>query len=305
MTALDVRRIRFDFGDKVPFLWNPGDPFFSAQMNATSIIAIGFEKFIVAATKEALPLLTDPAVAEEATGFLGQEAQHAAAHRHHMRALIASHPGLQKTLDAVIASFDELTRTRSLKYRLAYIADLEASFTPNFKLMLDHQDELFRPGLESVASLFLWHFVEEVEHRSSALVVYNAVVPRTTYRLVVLPSVLKHLVGVMGIIARGFNEHVPFEDRQLDALKLDPVHGFKKALRGLRPGAKPKHTGPRRDRWPSELLPKDEKKAAHLGILKSQSPQHDPEHQPLPDFAERWLTSYDAGTDVSQWYAAS
>lgn len=56
--------------------------------------------------------------------------------------------------------------------------------------MLDNEAVLFRPGDERVASLFLWHFVEEVEHRSSALLIYGAVVGRLWYRLQVVPAVV-------------------------------------------------------------------------------------------------------------------
>ena len=50
-------------------------------------------------------------------------------------------------------------------------------------MMLDNEETLFRPGDDRVASLFLWHFVEEVEHRSSALVIYDAVVGKPWYRI--------------------------------------------------------------------------------------------------------------------------
>ncbi len=53
-------------------------------------------------------------------------------------------------------------RPRRWRSRLAYVADTEATFTPSFKLMLDNEKTLFRPGDDRVASLFLWHFVEEV-----------------------------------------------------------------------------------------------------------------------------------------------
>ena len=170
MSELEVRRPKFDFSEDVPWAWNPTNPGFSFFMNATSIIAICFEQMIVAAVQEAKPLITDPAVAAEATAFLRQEAQHSSTHRKHVTALIDRYPGLQQTFDAAMASFEELTATKSLEFRLAYIADLEATFTPSFKLMLDNEETLFRPGDERVASLFIWHFVEEVEHRSSALV---------------------------------------------------------------------------------------------------------------------------------------
>ena len=172
MTDLQIRKMRFAFADyDVPFLWNETNPAFSSMANAVSFLAIAFEKMIGTMIAEAMPLITDPEVAEEARRFVRQEGQHSMAHRQHVKGLIKRYPGLKETLDAVIASFDDLTANKPLKYRLAYTADLEATFTPVFKLMLDNDATLFAPGDDRVASLFLWHFVEEVEHRSSALII--------------------------------------------------------------------------------------------------------------------------------------
>jgi len=97
---------------------------------------------------------------------------------------------------------------KPLKYRLAYTADLEATFTPVFKLMLDNDATLFAPGDDRVASLFLWHFVEEVEHRSSALIIYDAVVDGPWYRMRMAPSIFKHVIDMMRLASQGFNKHV-------------------------------------------------------------------------------------------------
>ena len=83
--------------------------------------------------------------------------------------------------------------------------------------MLDNEATLFRPGDDRVASLFLWHFVEEVEHRSSALIIYDAVVGNR-YRMRALPRCFPASDEVMRIIADGVNAHVPEpEDRKVDA----------------------------------------------------------------------------------------
>ena len=76
---------------------------------------------------------------------------------------------MRETFDAIMASYDHMANTKPLAYRLAYIADLEATFTPSFRFLLDNADIMFRPGDDRVASLLLWHRVEEVEHRSSAV----------------------------------------------------------------------------------------------------------------------------------------
>ena len=58
-------------------------------------------KFIVDATREAIPMITDPAAAEEAQLYLRQEAQHSAAHLAHIRALSRRWPGLQQVVVVV------------------------------------------------------------------------------------------------------------------------------------------------------------------------------------------------------------
>jgi hypothetical protein len=271
-------------------------------MNATSILAIGFEQMIVAAVTEATPLITDPAVAAEATAFLRQEAQHSASHRKHVMALIRRYPGLQKAFDDSMALFDEVTATRSLEFRLAYVADLEATFTPSFKLMLDNSDVLFRPGDDRVASLFLWHFVEEVEHRSSALVIYDAVVGKRWYRIRALPGVVKHMLRVMEVIADGVNEHVPFEDRRVDARTLLPSYGIRQSVRKLRPSARDEaHAGP-----PAFAgVPLSQKLVAGVRVLLSQTPFHDPAEDRLPRFADEWFKRWDEGCDVAHWYGST
>lgn len=306
MTHLQIRTIDFDLDGTIPFQWNPSNPAFSVQMNAVSIIAIAFEKFIVAATREAIPLITDPEAKEEAQAFLEQEAQHSMAHRRHVASLIRSYPGLQETLDGANALYDKLTAEESLEFRLAYIADLEASFTPFFKLLLDHEDELFRTGDERVASLLLWHFVEEVEHRSSGLIVYNAVVPSKLYRTRVLPRVTRHVQQLSTLIFDGFNKHVPASERGIDATVLqDPNDTWmlrKQRLTTRFPRlAKLLHRAPD----PFECVPTRERLVSFTRIMLAQLPGHDPVHQPLPKFADEWFAHYEAGGDVAHWYTST
>jgi predicted metal-dependent hydrolase len=308
MTDLQIRKMRFGFADDdVPFLWNTHDPAFACAANALSFLALGFEKMITAAVHEALPLITDPVVAEEAEAFARQEGQHSMAHRQHVKALIKSHPGLRATLDEVIATYDDLTATTSLAYRLAYTADIEATFTPTFKMMLDNADSLFAPGDDRVASLFLWHFVEEVEHRSSALIIYDEVVAKPWYRVRVAPSVFKHGAGVLFTAAKGFNKHVPLEDRKIDAMSMFGGQERQKCARRL-PFFKKKPPAAVRDYGPFEQpyrdVPQRDQWAAAYGVLRSQIPGHNPTHQKLPALAAEWLARYDAGYDVTRWYTA-
>lgn len=303
VTDLQIRQVDFGFDATVPFCWLPSNPRFAMMTNAISVIAITFERFIVRATTAALPLITDPAAAAEATAFLTQEAQHSKNHRRHVRGLIAQYPGLQQTVDEANAAFERITETEPLEFQLAYVADLEATFTPLFKVMLDHDDAFFRPGEERVASLLIWHFVEEVEHRSSALVVYDAVVQDPYYRTRQVRKVFGHVMDVYRGIVEGFMEHVPEADRRATYAQMSPAAMRTEEIRARLPvpaGWK-RRNGPD---TPTAFAPASNRELAMMfyRLLKSQVPHHQPAHEPLPRLADQWFAAWQAGRDITRYY---
>jgi predicted metal-dependent hydrolase len=301
MTDLQVRRVRFDFaGAPVPFNWQPERPAFAMQCNVISFFAPGFEKLIVEATREAIPLMRRPDDAKEAEAYLRQEAQHSAAHASHVRALIKRWPGLGETRDRVEASFDRLTKTKPLAWRLAYAAIIEATFTPYFKVFLDHEDKLFRPGDDRVASLFLWHFVEEIEHRSSALIVYNAVHPSYFYRLSALPGVVNHVGEIISNIASGFEKHVPTEFGG-DYGRLMPKGFSHSAIRDSLAAARRVNKS---GLSTYSGVPRRELMSMMVGLVRSQAPSHNPRNEKLPAFAAQWFAKYEDDPNVAaHWYS--
>lgn len=295
--------MNFAFEDyPVPFLWNEANPAWSSMSNAVSFLAVGFEKMIVQLIRKMRTQITDPAIAAEADAFMKQEGQHSAAHRQHLKGLIKAYPGLQETLDKVVGEYDRLTAETSINYRLAYTADLEATFTPVFKLMLDHDDSLFAPGDDRVASLFIWHFVEEVEHRSSGLKIFNSVVGSDLYRMRVAPSIFKHVMKVIEIACAGFNEHVPLEDRQVDAMAMFARYRAKQKLNKWLPGRTATYNGTMPRAF--DDLPLGAQLTALAGCIRSQLPKHNPDHENLPALADVWFKRYDDGYDVTRWYTA-
>lgn len=301
MTNLTVRRVRFDLADDdVPFNWNPQRPAFAMQCNLITFFAPGFEKLIVEATREAIPLMRDPRQAEEANAYLRQEAQHSAAHMTHFRALVRRWPGLQETMDEVIASYDRLTATKPLAWRLAYTAVIENTFTPYFKVFLDHEDKLFEPGDERVASLFLWHFVEEIEHRSSALMVYDAVHGDFLYRLKTIGAVVKHIGEVLSIVSRGFQKHVP----EVDGGNLGQLLPNGWAPRSLLSAVLAARSLTEPGQATYAGVPKREMLAMLTGIIRSQGPSHDPATENIPPFAGRWFDRYEVEPkSAARWYS--
>lgn len=303
VSDLQIRKIPFNFDDHVPFVWNPENPEFAIMCNAVGILAIAFEKFVVATMKEAIPLITDPGVRDEAEDFMRQEGQHSRMHRKHIAALIRQYPGLQQTMDDAVAAFDELLETKPIEYNLAYTADLEATFTAIFKLFLDHHETLYAPGDDRVASLFMWHFVEEVEHRSSALIIYRDIVDSEAYRFRQFPAIFKHVIDVLAVALRSFEEVIPVEDHVIDITRVLPSRMYRREIASRLPILR-RRMGD--DRYGTALKDASSLELMRMafGLIKSQVPGHDPTHQPLPAFADEWFAGYDAGLDVSTWYAS-
>jgi len=298
MTDLVVRRMSFQFDaseSEVPFLWQPANPGFSIYCNAFTFIAVPFEKYIIAALRQAQDrFASDAGVAAEAEAFLRQEAQHAAAHRKHMLALIEQYPGLEQCYDQTVASYDDLIDAHPVEFHAAYIANLEATFTPMFKVILDHRDSLFGGGDTRVASLMMWHFVEEIEHRSSGLLLYRHLMPDPWYRVKRIRETFRHVGTIAATVARAFDEHVPFDDRGASAQEaMSSALGREFSYRTHR----------RLDGPPPvfHAVPTGRLLRMLWRLALSQAPHHDPADQPLPDWADTWMREYERGTDMTRF----
>jgi predicted metal-dependent hydrolase len=219
MTDLVIRKMPFEFDEPVAFNWQPSNPQFSVFCNAFTFVAVPFEKYIIKVVRAAQDRLTDPEVAAEADAFLRQEAQHSNAHRRHMLAPIDRYPGLESVYDRALSRYEELIENESVEFNAAYVANLEATFTPLFTMMLNNSRSLLAGGDARVAGLMTWHFVEEIEHRSSGLVIFNALVDDPWQRTRWMPRTFKHIYATMMEIVAGFDEHVPASDRVVSASK--------------------------------------------------------------------------------------
>ena len=296
---MKFRKMRFDIDETVPFQWHPDNPAAGLMANAISFIAVGFERYIVLAVKDALKSrITDPELREEAEVFLAQESQHSAAHRRHVNALSASYPGLADVLDEVIGSYEQLYAAADLNFHLAYVANIEASFPPIFSFFIERRDCLYS-GDPRVASLFLWHYVEEIEHRSSADIIYQGVVGARRYRLSTVRRTWRHLMAVRDIVIRGFAENVPAADIGMRAEKFgDAVlrNEVRYRLPVLRTALAPAEPQLFRGVSTTRLL------QMVGGVVASQLPGRHPKDFPVPDWYHTWMLSYVAGEDMAHYY---
>lgn len=305
MTNLVVRKIPWEFDASVPFMWQPANPNFGLFCNAFTFIAVPFERYIVNAVRQAQDKLADdPDVAAEAEAFLRQEAQHAAAHRKHMLALVQRYPELEQCYDEACQAYDDLIDEQPIEFHVAYIANLEATFTPLFKVILDNRDSLFGGGDRRVASLMMWHFVEEIEHRSSGLTLCRHISPNPWYRVRQIGATFSHVGKIADAVAKIFDDVIPIQDRGASAQALLSNSMLFGEFQYRLPGGR-RRRAPRND--PPTLfhaVPTSQLLTMVWRLMLSQTPHHDPADQPLPDWADTWMREYERGSDMTAFYGA-
>ena len=169
-----VRRVRFEWPADLDPVWTRREPDLAIAANAVSLLMPHMEPYVVASVRSQLPMLreVDPDLAERATAYATQEAQHHGQHRRFNDLLGARYPGLARVERLMAWIFGKL-RTRSPLFGLAFAAGFECiAFTA--ARWVDKRTRLLRGGDPTATTLFLWHLAEEVEHKEVAFDVYES-----------------------------------------------------------------------------------------------------------------------------------
>ena len=176
MGELHIRRVDIDFTN-VPFLWHPERPRLSRAVNGISWAAVVFERRLCRALSELLPRVEDAELAAELRLFIAQEATHSRLHRAHLYALVAQHPSLDGLLEDVEALAARHLDLLGPKERLVLGAVVENKLAALGRYLVHHRETLFESADVRVAALLLWHFCEEIEHRSTLHVLHEHLRP--------------------------------------------------------------------------------------------------------------------------------
>lgn len=166
------RDVHVDLAD-VPQDWCANDAFETTFLNALSLLFPEGERFFVESVKAHRHLITDPALQRAVVGFIGQEAMHGREHRAFNELLARDHASAP-VVDAWLKRFLIGVRKRMpAKSQLAVTTALEhftAMLAEALLAKADMRDD-FHPTMQP---LWLWHALEESEHKAVAFDVYKA-----------------------------------------------------------------------------------------------------------------------------------
>lgn len=181
--ATIVPRKGLDFGldQPIPRYWLAGDVFRTRFFDATSTVFPEGERFFIGAVAKYRDRIIEPELRAQVQAFMTQEAQHGNQHEVLNRHLRDQGIDVVKLEAQSRRAFEFILRVVPERVTLAQTAAAE-HVTALLATALFEQEAIMAGADARVRALFLWHAVEEIEHRAVAFDVMQRVA-RTPYAL--------------------------------------------------------------------------------------------------------------------------
>ncbi|MCC2655128.1 MAG: metal-dependent hydrolase [Panacagrimonas sp.] len=201
-----------DFGldGDIPRHWFGGDPFKTRFFDAMSLLFPEGEKFFIQCVRDYRERITDPQMQADVKDFIYQEGQHGMVHDAYNRRVATQGVAVDHIEARMLKMLAFQRRNFSRKMTLAQTAAAEhmtAIMAHSF--MADR--EMFAAADPRMRALYVWHAIEEIEHKSVAYDVMQKVakvgygwrILGMLYLSVVFPLhtflILRHMLKVDGV----------------------------------------------------------------------------------------------------------
>lgn len=176
MANIPPRRMDFTFStDRSSRYYYGNDPFLSSFMTALSSLFPEGESFFVEAVRHYRNQITDPLLKAQVSGFIGQEAMHSKEHQAFNDAATATGYPVDKLDRDVGLLLKAAQRFLPKSMQLAATVCLE-HYTAIIAEMLLRDPEVQKQFSPEMRQLWLWHALEENEHKTVAYDVYEKTV---------------------------------------------------------------------------------------------------------------------------------
>lgn len=182
--TMAVRKMPFEFSDDINPHWNKDKPEWSHMVNGASLVMPYLEPYMIRTLKKAYSKIDSDKLKADVKLFIGQEAQHYQQHRKFNDMLINNgYSELEKIEEQMKGEYGAFEKERSFKFNLAYACGFESMSLGVAHWLINNREYLFSNSDTKVASLILWHFVEEIEHKNVAFDAYQAIFGNYFYRV--------------------------------------------------------------------------------------------------------------------------
>lgn len=193
---MTVRRMRFPYPEGLKAWWNPARPEFSHVVNAASLGMPYLEPYLIETMRKAKERITDPELLKDVDLYIGQESTHFRQHQQWNKRLTDLGYASVPKMEAILKSdYEAFARTRSFAFNVAYAEGFEAMALTIGHMLVEEREHLFAGADPTVASLVLWHFVEEIEHKTVTYDVFKALDGRYAWRIYGMFYAMIHIMA--------------------------------------------------------------------------------------------------------------
>lgn len=142
-------------------------------LNALSYYFEPSETFFIQSAQNFQDRVTDPALKSAVSNFIYQEAMHTKQHNKCNHAMSTAHPHGPRITKFVGSILKTFARFSPKSTRLAFTAALEHFYAILSDFLLTYQKEFLKISDPAFSTLWLWHAVEETEHKAVCFDVYQ------------------------------------------------------------------------------------------------------------------------------------
>ena len=193
---MTVRRVPFAYRQDIALHWNARRPEFSHIVNAASLAMPYLEPYLIKTMRLARAQITDASLVADLDLYCAQESTHYLKHRKFNDTVRAQRPQAVAHLEARLAAdYEALGSKRSLRFNLAYAEGFESMALAIGHMLIEDRDHLFGGAEPAVASLVLWHFVEEIEHKTVTFDVFEHLYGGYLWRIIGLIVATVHIMA--------------------------------------------------------------------------------------------------------------
>ena len=170
--AIPVRHMDFEFDDSIPTFWFGNDPLRTMILTALSGTFPEGERMFMRSVRHFQKGITDPELQKQVKAFIGQEAHHGKEHQSFNDMMTRKGIPVDKVDKFTKVGISREEKFFSPQRMLAKTCALE-HFTALFAETLLAHPELIDDIDENLKPLWMWHAIEESEHKAVAYDVYQ------------------------------------------------------------------------------------------------------------------------------------
>lgn len=160
------RDLDFEF-DKVPKHWFGGDAFKTRFFDAMSMLFPEGEKFFIECVRDYRDQVTDPELQQQIRDFMQQEGQHGMVHTQFNNRLKDQGIDVDRILEFQVKVLGNYRRKMPKWFTLSMTASAE-HMTAIMAHSFMQRSDIFHEADPRIRAMYLWHGVEEIEHKAVA-----------------------------------------------------------------------------------------------------------------------------------------